>query len=58
MGSLMRLLVGAGLFAFGYYLGRQSSRLESMQDQPDAFEDPAPADKPVRVKREKQGPGH
>lgn len=38
--SVMRLLVGAGLFAFGYYLGRQSCRLEALQDQPGAFEDP------------------
>ena len=32
MGSLMRLLVGAGLFAFGYYLGRESCRQELLQD--------------------------
>ncbi len=35
MGSIMRLLVGAGLFALGYYMGRQSIQLESMQDYTD-----------------------
>ena len=40
MGSLMRLVVCGGLFVAGYYLGRQSYRLESQQDQPDMFEDP------------------
>ena len=40
MGSLMRMVVCGGLFVAGYYLGRQSYRLESQQDQPDMFEDP------------------
>lgn len=33
MMSIMRLLVGAGLFAFGYYLGRQSGRLEALHGE-------------------------
>jgi len=43
MGSLMRMVVCGGLFVAGYYLGRQSYRLESQQDQPDMFEDPGAA---------------
>ena len=31
--SIMRLIVGAGLFAFGYYLGRQSGRLEALHGE-------------------------
>lgn len=40
MNGLVRLVVCGGLFAAGYYLGRQSCRLESEQDQPGFFEEP------------------
>ena len=40
MGSFMRMVVCGGMFVAGYYLGRQSYRLESEQDQPDMFADP------------------
>jgi hypothetical protein len=43
--SFARLLVGAGLFAFGYYLGRQSGRMEALQGEFQAFEDLEPANK-------------
>lgn len=36
MMGFMRLLVCGGLFVAGYYLGRQSCRLESQMDQADA----------------------
>jgi hypothetical protein len=38
--GFVRLVVCGGLFAAGYYLGRQSCRLESEQDQSGLFEDP------------------
>ena len=38
--GFVRLVVCGGLFAAGYYLGRQSCRLESEQDQPGLFEEP------------------
>lgn len=38
--GFMRLVVCGAIFAAGYYLGRQSYRMESEQDQPDIFEDP------------------
>lgn len=50
--SIMRLFVGAGLFAFGYYLGRQSCRFESLQQQSDEFEAPASTPKPEKVNPE------
>jgi len=40
MVGFMRLLVCGGLFVAGYYLGRQSCRLESQMDQADAPEQP------------------
>ena len=40
--SIMRLLVCGGLFALGYYLGRQSSRLESFQGQSEELGNPGP----------------
>ncbi len=33
MASVIRLLVGAGLFALGYYVGREIGRLESIRDE-------------------------
>ena len=39
MMSFMRLIVGAGLFAFGYYLGRQSGRLEALHSEFDPYSD-------------------
>lgn len=38
--SILRLLVCGGLFAAGYYLGRQSCRLEFHQGQGEGFEQP------------------
>lgn len=55
MMSIMRLLVCGGLFAFGYYLGRQSSRLELLQGQPEEFGNPdsgSEAEKPNSDKRD------
>lgn len=40
MVGFMRLLVCGGLFVAGYYLGRQSCRLESQMDQVDVPERP------------------
>jgi hypothetical protein len=39
MGSLLRLAVCGGLFVAGYYLGRQSFRLELQRDLQDAFDE-------------------
>lgn len=47
--SILRLVVCGGLFAFGYYLGRKSSRLESLQDQTDAFENSGSASEPDKM---------
>lgn len=47
--SVMRVLVCGGLFAYGYYLGRQSCRLELLQDQSSEFEDSDPAPKPDKA---------
>lgn len=33
MASVIRLLIGAGLFALGYYVGREIGRLESIRDE-------------------------
>ncbi len=33
MASVIRLLMGAGLFALGYYVGREIGRLESIRDE-------------------------
>ncbi len=52
MSSILRLVVGAGLFAFGYYLGRQSCRFESLEDQPGGLEVPVPAPEPDKVDSE------
>ena len=30
---LFRLIAGAGLFAFGYYLGKQIGRMEPIRDE-------------------------
>ncbi len=58
MGSLMRMVVCAGMFVAGYYLGRQSYRLESQQDQPDMFDGPDAAPEPDAVDSgEKQSGG-
>lgn len=40
MMSILRLVLCGGLFVAGYYLGRQSCRLESLQDQGEGFEHP------------------
>ena len=40
MAGFLRLLVCGGLFVAGYYLGRQSYRLESQQDFTEAPEQP------------------
>ena len=40
MGSLLRLAVCGGLFVAGYYLGRQSYRLELQRELQDAFDGP------------------
>ncbi|MGB5541255.1 MAG: hypothetical protein WBO37_14300 [Gammaproteobacteria bacterium] len=32
MNMLIRLLVGSGLFAFGYYLGREVTRTERIRE--------------------------
>ncbi len=54
--SVMRLAVCGGLFAFGYYLGRQSCRLESLQGPPDAFENPDFSPEPDKADPEQQDP--
>jgi hypothetical protein len=33
MASVIRLLIGAGLFALGYYVGREIGRLESIREE-------------------------
>jgi len=33
MASVIRLLIGGGLFALGYYVGREIGRLESIRDE-------------------------
>ena len=33
MVSIIRLLMGAGLFGLGYYVGREVGRLESLRDE-------------------------
>jgi hypothetical protein len=40
MGSLLRLAVCGGLFVAGYYLGRQSYRLELQRELQNAFDGP------------------
>ena len=54
MVGFVRLLVCGGLFVAGYYLGRQSHRLESQQNladasaQPGAVADPDSAAEPKK----------
>lgn len=55
--SILRLVVCGGLFAFGYYLGRKSSRLESLQGQPDVFENSSSASEPDKMNPGQQDPG-
>lgn len=57
MGSFMRMVVCGGLFVAGYYLGRQSCRLELQQDQPDLFEDLGAAPEPDAVDSGEQQSG-
>ena len=33
MAALIRLLMGVGLFALGYYVGREIGRLESIREE-------------------------
>lgn len=33
MAAVVRLLLGAGLFALGYYVGREIGRLESLREE-------------------------
>lgn len=40
MTSVVRLLVCGGMFVAGYFLGRQSVRMELQQDQYDTFDEP------------------
>lgn len=44
MASILRLLVGAGLFAFGYYLGRESCKQETDDTENDLEEPPMARD--------------
>ncbi len=43
MGGFVRLLVCGGLFVAGYYLGRQSLRLESQEELVDSYGSPGDA---------------
>ena len=56
MGSLLRLAVCGGLFVAGYYLGRQSFRLELQRDLQDAF-DEADGPEPDIAKPEERDAG-
>ena len=56
MVGFMRLLVCGGLFVAGYYLGRQSLRLESEQDLADPHGSPgAVADSDEAAATEDEG---
>lgn len=51
--SILRLIVGAGLFAFGYYLGRQSGRREALHGEFPPYNEKDPASDPGNSDREK-----
>lgn len=50
---IIRLVVCGGLFAFGYYLGRQSTRLELLQGQSEEFENPGQANEGEKANPDK-----
>ncbi len=33
MATVLRMLIGVGLFAMGYYIGREIGRLESLREE-------------------------
>jgi len=51
--SILRLVVGAGLFAFGYYLGRQSGRMEVLHGEFPPYNEEDPISDPDNSDREK-----
>ena len=53
--GFMRLLVCGGLFAAGYYLGRQSYRLEVERGQSDLSEQTEAATEPGAVPPDEEG---
>ena len=57
MVGFLRLLVCGGLFAAGYYLGRQSCRMESEQDQSGIFDEPDGVPGSGNVGPDKEQPG-
>jgi len=56
MVGFVRLLVCGGLFAAGYYLGRQSCRLESEQNEAGLFENPEVTPESNAAESGAQGP--
>ena len=50
--SILRLVVGAGLFAFGYYLGRKSGRMEALHGEFSPHDEMKPVSDPDSGDRE------